>query len=359
MNVVQCTNHHFFDFDSYQTCPHCGAGPLNQGGEFKAVTGQEAKGRNGQAVKQPGSFMPPQTGMQSGGAGVQPVGMRENYVQPGQMPGMGQNNMQAPKGKTFGLFNSVNASQQNRPMGQAGQQMPQQQNRPMGQAGQQMPQQKMPQQQNRPMGQAGQQGQPQQRPAGQAGKENALSMDEVMKTSATESKSSVSNTLSKMVENISTSSEGKTMSYFSYVSKNKEGAGGSETGDRGDGEGAEQPKVDPVVGWMVCWEGPNVGQDYRICAGTNSVGRGQDNRIVISGDMTISREKHALVIYEPVNKKFYLKPGESSGLTYLNDQYISEQVALKSGDTIKLGKSKFMFVPLCWEGFDWGDFIKG
>ena len=59
-------------------------------------------------------------------------------------------------------------------------------------------------------------------------------------------------------------------------------------------------QVDPVVGWLVCVEGPLRGTDWRLHAGYNYIGR-ETGDIHIQGDSQISREKHATVSYYNTN----------------------------------------------------------
>ena len=87
------------------------------------------------------------------------------------------------------------------------------------------------------------------------------------------------------------------------------------------------------------------------------MGRSESNQIVLSKDPAVSREKHAFLTFEPKARQFYLRPGDSSGLVYLNDEYIYETKLLHGGDTISLGQSRFYFQPLCGEGFSWAEFI--
>ncbi len=153
-------------------------------------------------------------------------------------------------------------------------------------------------------------------------------------------------TLRAAVKKASANSAGKTMSYFSAATA------GNETSN------SPQVSSDPVVGWLVCVGGNYFGQSFTIGAGKNSIGRNDDNRIVLSMDNSVSRSKHALITYEPKKRNFYLQPGDSSGLTYLNDEYIDESKKLQAKDIIELGESKFIFVPLCDETFTWEDYIR-
>jgi FHA domain len=111
--------------------------------------------------------------------------------------------------------------------------------------------------------------------------------------------------------------------------------------------------IDPVVGWLVCIEGPERGQDYRIRSERNFIGRGEGMDIRIRGDERISRERHAAVTFNPKNHQFKIHPGESRGLVYLNSMDVDAPVLLQAGDIVELGKTRLLFVPLCGDTFRW------
>ena len=113
----------------------------------------------------------------------------------------------------------------------------------------------------------------------------------------------------------------------------------------------------PPVGWLVCLTGKHIGKDYRIFAGKNSIGRTADNAIALSDETSVSREKHAWVIFEPRKQEFYLKSGDESGLVYLNDENVFDIAPLHTGDVLELGEVKMVFVELCGEKFSWNDYI--
>ena len=112
-------------------------------------------------------------------------------------------------------------------------------------------------------------------------------------------------------------------------------------------------KVEPVVGWLVCVEGPDRGQDFRLHAAKNFVGRSPAMDVSVAGDETISRDKHAVVMFEPKQASFWLAPGESSGLVYCNGNVVHAAMELKAGDVIEVGKSKLALVPFVTEQFRW------
>lgn len=111
--------------------------------------------------------------------------------------------------------------------------------------------------------------------------------------------------------------------------------------------------VDPVVGWLVCIEGKDRGRDYRIHSERNTIGRSAANDISIAGDPSISRENQATVIYDPKRKEYRLLAGGGRGLVYVNDQVVDYTAQLKEGDTIEMGETKLLFVPLCGSKFQW------
>jgi len=112
-------------------------------------------------------------------------------------------------------------------------------------------------------------------------------------------------------------------------------------------------RMDPIVGWLVCVEGPDRGRDFRIKAEKNFIDRATSMDICISGDARISRENHAVVAFEPRNAEFRLYAGDARGLVYLNGRMVDTAVVLQSFDAIELGDSKLLFVPFCGERFRW------
>lgn len=115
----------------------------------------------------------------------------------------------------------------------------------------------------------------------------------------------------------------------------------------------KQMGIDPVVGWLVCIEGPNKGKDYRIRSERNFIGRSDKMDICIDEDEAISRENHAIISYSPKKRLFRIYPGDSRGLVYLNDEEVITADELNLYDIIELGKTKLMFIPFCGERFEW------
>lgn len=112
-------------------------------------------------------------------------------------------------------------------------------------------------------------------------------------------------------------------------------------------------KLDPVTGWLICIEGPDKGRDYRIRSEKNFIGRSPEMDIFIENDDHISRKNHAALSYNPRDNRYKIIPGEGRALVYLNGEDVDSPRNLNPYDRIELGGSKFIFVPLCGEHFQW------
>ena len=110
--------------------------------------------------------------------------------------------------------------------------------------------------------------------------------------------------------------------------------------------------VEPVVGWLVCVEGPMRGNDYRLHAGYNYIGR-ELGDVRISGDQQISRQNHAMVAFDDADGIYYAGPSAGRNLLKVNGKTVLNAVELNRYDIILIGTTKLMFVPLCGEHFSW------
>ena len=113
----------------------------------------------------------------------------------------------------------------------------------------------------------------------------------------------------------------------------------------------------PVVGWLICVEGESVGECFNIRSGRNNVGRSVSMDISLVKEKSVSRERHCSITFEPLQKKFFIQAGESSGLTYVNGELVMTFAPLKDYDKILLGTSKFIFLRLVNNKFSWDEYI--
>ena len=137
---------------------------------------------------------------------------------------------------------------------------------------------------------------------------------------------------------------------------------GSDTpydGEKTVGYYFAEVKTEPVVGWLVCIGGAALGVSYQLRSGKNFIGRSEaENDIVIKNDMSVSRVKHAIIVYDPKSRRFLTQPGMSSELFYLNDEVVLQAAPMKARDILQIGETKLMFIPLCGPEFTWEDYIE-
>ena len=112
---------------------------------------------------------------------------------------------------------------------------------------------------------------------------------------------------------------------------------------------------DPVVGWVVCVKGGLYGQDFRLKSGRNFVGRAENMDVCLRGESTVSRDRHAILIYEPRQNLFLVQPGETKELIYLNGNVVLTPMVMKKNDVLQVGDVSLMLIPCCDDAFQWED----
>lgn len=318
MNVIRCKNGHFFDGDSYSACPHCGEAPMAGGNvapvkeEKKSFWGRGRKDKETDAPVNKASSITSPSGFGNGNTPTDVIGRNtsENISTP-----------PLKKNPTLDFWQTSSHSESK--ASESGTET-KEKDKLHGVQVEEEVDEKI-------------------RNTAESDMQSEAKKKEQQTEDATPHE--ISTSLREAVKNASASNEGKTMSYFSSATASS------------PAQAQQRHSSEPVVGWLVCIGGFHFGKCFNIYAGKNSIGRSEENRIVIFDDNSISRIKHALIVYEPKKRNFYLQPGDSSGLTYLNDDYITDSHMLMPHDTIELGDSKFMFIPLCGESFSWEDYM--
>lgn len=115
---------------------------------------------------------------------------------------------------------------------------------------------------------------------------------------------------------------------------------------------AADGQLEPVVGWLVCIDGPLRGVDFRIHDGYNYIGR-EEGDIHIHGDDQISRQKHAVISFYAKRQTFHVGPADGRNIIELNDEPVFSPVEMKSFDVLTVGSTKLMLVALCGSRFSW------
>ena len=110
--------------------------------------------------------------------------------------------------------------------------------------------------------------------------------------------------------------------------------------------------IQPVVGWLVCMTGGELGKDYRLHTGKNFIGRSTSMDVVLVDDKTVSRDKHCSVTYDPKGNTFYIS-AEKGNIVYLNKERVQEPIKLQNGDQIHIGDTILTFIAFCEEERTW------
>lgn len=141
------------------------------------------------------------------------------------------------------------------------------------------------------------------------------------------------------------------------------GARKRQTPDQSPDDSAASPPADamddPPVGWLVVVQGPGQGQVVTLGNGVNTIGRAPSERVCLDfGDTLISRQRHALITYDPKGRKFYVQQGDGTNLTYIGDTPVLTPTELEEFSFIQMGETVLLFVPLGGERFDWAEYAE-
>ncbi|HEU4887708.1 MAG TPA: FHA domain-containing protein [Thermoanaerobaculia bacterium] len=108
-----------------------------------------------------------------------------------------------------------------------------------------------------------------------------------------------------------------------------------------------------VVGWLVGLNGPSRGEAFPVRMGRNVIGRDRRSDIVINDDQASSH--HADLVFRPEERRFILMDHNSTNGTYVNEMEIEPRRDLIEKDIVRIGSHRFLFSPLCHDGFHWDD----
>jgi len=119
-------------------------------------------------------------------------------------------------------------------------------------------------------------------------------------------------------------------------------------------------KLDPlaqpkryVVAWLVGLNGTARGESFPVRIGRNVLGRDRRSDIVVNDDQASSH--HADLVFRPEERRFILMDHNSTNGTYVNESEIEPRRDLATKDIVRVGSHKYIFVPLCEEGFYWDE----
>ena len=129
----------------------------------------------------------------------------------------------------------------------------------------------------------------------------------------------------------------------------------------GDDEGVTQIIFDEladelVLGWLVAANTEIKGKVFTVAETNVTVGRSDPEHPVgidLHGDRAVSRGAQAVIVYDPLNKKFFIQSAGGKTPVYVNRKMLLAPAELSAYDIILLGTTELVFVPLCSEKFSW------
>lgn len=121
---------------------------------------------------------------------------------------------------------------------------------------------------------------------------------------------------------------------------------------------ATMPKVGAparryVVGWLLGLNLSVRGESYPVRMGRNTIGRDRRSDIVIPDDLASGH--HADLVFRPEEKRFILMDANSTNGTFVNENEIQPRADLEGKEVVRIGTHRYLFIPLCHEGFYWED----
>jgi hypothetical protein len=108
-----------------------------------------------------------------------------------------------------------------------------------------------------------------------------------------------------------------------------------------------------VVGWLIGLNGATRGESYPVRMGRNVIGRDRRSDVIIHDDQASSH--HADLVFRPEERRFILMDHNSTNGTYVNETEIEPRRDLIGKDVVRIGSHRFLFMPLCHDGFFWDD----
>lgn len=139
----------------------------------------------------------------------------------------------------------------------------------------------------------------------------------------------------------------------SYQNEQTETQVADELIEQSSATGKQQPKrVSPVVGWLVCVKGDDIGKDFRLHANFNHVGRNGNMDIQLT-DPYVSRDKHFTVSYDLHHNRYFVDMGQGKSFVHINGHPLGGRTQIKKGDQIQVGKTLLVFIPLEEQDLKW------
>lgn len=110
------------------------------------------------------------------------------------------------------------------------------------------------------------------------------------------------------------------------------------------------------IGCVVIVDGPGRGEAFFLTRLVNRIGRDESQDVSLRfGDDFVSRDCHAVIVYDDEINQFGIVDGKKENPVLLNETVVRRAEKLQSGDTLRVGKTVLRFTAICDAGFVWED----
>ena len=107
------------------------------------------------------------------------------------------------------------------------------------------------------------------------------------------------------------------------------------------------------VGWLVVFDGPDVGNHFAVGAGLWTLRATEDRRFTLEqGNALGERNAIAAIVYDADQNAFFVAAARNA-VVALNDVPLLRTEALEDGHTLSTGGARLLFRTLCDETFNW------
>ena len=118
----------------------------------------------------------------------------------------------------------------------------------------------------------------------------------------------------------------------------------------------EEMEDDYVLGWLAVKNTSSKGKIFTLTSAKTTIGRADAAHPVnidLRNDRSVSRGAQATFVYDPLNRQFFLQSAGGKTFVYVNREIVLTYTKLAPYDTVRIGETELVFVPLCSEAFSW------
>ena len=111
-----------------------------------------------------------------------------------------------------------------------------------------------------------------------------------------------------------------------------------------------------MLGWLAVTNTSSKGRIFTLTSGKTTIGRADAEHPVnidLHNDRAISRGAQGTIVYDPLNRKFFLQSAGGKTFIYVNREIVLTYTQLEPYNIIRIGETELVFVPLCGDAFSW------